>query len=367
LFFSQAPGVGGGERGVLPVLRRLDDIDLVVVSPAPVAAYAQSIGMRTITLELPRAHRLSHAPRIAKGARKLLRLLRDLDTDLLYTNGTRAIPYAIGAAVAGSKRLLFHHHGLLERGPVQVLTRAVDRWADAIVAPSRIAAAPFRATDKVHIIAEGLDPGRFHQCIDRTASKLALGIDPGSPVVGTLTRPDPTKGMNEFLDVAHTVARSLPHVHFVLAGGPIFPHEHAPYAAITNRARELGGRITITGLVADPVAVYHAMDVFVHLGAPEGFGLTVAEALSCGVPVVAYDWGAIPEVFAGLVTLAAPSDVSDAAARIAALVADPSLRDDYAHRGRIAAEQRFAIEATAAQLRGVIESVTARAPADGNQ
>lgn len=42
-------------------------------------------------------------------------------------------------------------------------------------------------------------------------------------------------------------------------------------------------------------AIYNSADVYVSTSA-EGFGLTVAEAMACGVPVVGLDYAAVPEV-----------------------------------------------------------------------
>lgn len=42
--------------------------------------------------------------------------------------------------------------------------------------------------------------------------------------------------------------------------------------------------------------LYNAFDVFVTTSRGEGFGLTIAEALACGVPVIAQNVSAIPEV-----------------------------------------------------------------------
>lgn len=43
-------------------------------------------------------------------------------------------------------------------------------------------------------------------------------------------------------------------------------------------------------------ALYNAADVFISTSRGEGFGLTIAEALACGVPVIAQNVSAIPEV-----------------------------------------------------------------------
>jgi len=48
--------------------------------------------------------------------------------------------------------------------------------------------------------------------------------------------------------------------------------------------------------IQDLNAVYNAMDLFVTNSRGEGFGLTIAEALACEVPVIAQNVSAIPEV-----------------------------------------------------------------------
>lgn len=48
--------------------------------------------------------------------------------------------------------------------------------------------------------------------------------------------------------------------------------------------------------INDLVALYNAADVFVTTSMGEGFGLTIAEALACGTPVIAQNVSSIPEV-----------------------------------------------------------------------
>lgn len=48
--------------------------------------------------------------------------------------------------------------------------------------------------------------------------------------------------------------------------------------------------------VEDLVGLYNAADVFISTSRGEGFGLTIAESLACGTPVIAQNVSAIPEV-----------------------------------------------------------------------
>ena len=77
-------------------------------------------------------------------------------------------------------------------------------------------------------------------------------------------------------------------------------------AAMFSRDPETAGRFalpdpvsfdTFTGWQeADLVALYNAADVFLSTSRGEGFGLTLAEAAACGVPIIAQNVSAIPEI-----------------------------------------------------------------------
>ena len=54
-----------------------------------------------------------------------------------------------------------------------------------------------------------------------------------------------------------------------------------------------GAHDTFTGLSRDGLAaLYNAADIYVSTTGGEGFGLTLAESLACGTPVVVNDWAA---------------------------------------------------------------------------
>lgn len=364
LFLSQAPGVGGGERATLPALAWLPDLDVTVVAPEPVCLFAEKHGLRAIRLELPRAHKLTHLPMMGWRSRRILQIARGQDAALVYANGTRALPYAVGARLLGGPPLLAHHHGLLTTGPVRLLLFGLKWWADAIVVPSNASASPLRPKSKVHVIPNGIDLGHFRPAHDRAGAKEALGLPRESWVVGMVGRANPGRGMAPFIDLVRRLVTSHPAVRFVLAGGAAFPHEREHYELISRHASEIGDRLVLTGHLQDPLPAYHAIDVFVHLADPEGFGLTVVEAMACGIPVVAYRWGGVAEILEDGASgfLVEPGSLKAAAQAVEHLLVDEKERHAIGERGRAVCEERYGLERYARTIASLIREVAGRTP-----
>ena len=95
-------------------------------------------------------------------------------------------------------------------------------------------------------------------------------------------------------------------------------------------------RIVQTGFVddRDRADLLAGASVFAYPSVYEGFGFPPLEAMQCGVPVVAGDAGALPEVLGDAAVLVPPTDVDALADAIRAL-ADPTGRDPrHARRPR---------------------------------
>ena len=113
----------------------------------------------------------------------------------------------------------------------------------------------------------------------------------------------------------------------------------ASYAEALGRyVAEMGlsGAVTFAGHVSDAtvVAAYAEADVLVVTSEHEGFCVPVVEAMSAGVPVVAFDRGAVAEILGNAGVLVSDKDPYALAASIAALSADVSRRDALVQAGR---------------------------------
>ena len=81
-------------------------------------------------------------------------------------------------------------------------------------------------------------------------------------------------------------------------------------------------------------AAYADADVLVVTSEHEGFCVPVVEAMAAGVPVVAFDQGAVPEVLGGAGVLVSDKDPYALATAIAALLRDPTRRNGAITAGR---------------------------------
>lgn len=172
-------------------------------------------------------------------------------------------------------------------------------------------------------------------------TKLGLALD--AKVVGTVCRLVESKGVDTLL----RAVAEIPDVQCLIAGdGP-------ERRALENLAQSLGiaSRVRFFGATDNQTktTVLRAMDAFLLLSKPctrrgvEGFGIVILEAFAEGTPVIASNYGGIPDVIEHEETglLVAPDSPSHAAQAILRIFSAPELAASTVENGRTAIKQRF--------------------------
>ena len=191
-----------------------------------------------------------------------------------------------------------------------------------------------------------------HERAGRGARWLAVG------------RVSPNKGLESTI-AALAVARAHgdPGATLQLIGKPA---TESYVAALHRYVADLGlaGAVQFTGHATDAsvASAYAGADVLVVTSEHEGFCVPVVEAMAAGLPVVAFDQGAVPEVLGGAGVLVQDKDPYALAAAIAALLGDTPRRDAFIAAGR---QRLAALELRAAAERFVelLVPFTTAAPA----
>lgn len=172
-----------------------------------------------------------------------------------------------------------------------------------------------------------------------------------------LSRFHPKKGCDLLIEAFARVAAKDPALHLVMAG----PDQEGWRQKLMaqTQARGVKDRITWTGMLTGDMkwGAFHAAEVFVLPSHSENFGIVVAEALACRLPVLITDkvniWREIVQDGAGF----AEQDTFDGTVALLERWLGLSVDEIHQMRGRARAcfESHFEIQQAAKKLINVIE------------
>lgn len=143
------------------------------------------------------------------------------------------------------------------------------------------------------VVYPGFDEGR----VARTSPsyRLKLKIGENVPVYGIPARLQPIKAQDIVVEAFAGSAAARNGAHLLLAGGPL--NTDFAQKVKRNAGALLDKQVHFLGEIEDLPAFYSSIDVMINGGrSPEPFGISVAEALGAGVPVIAYDSGGPSEM-----------------------------------------------------------------------
>lgn len=256
--------------------------------------------------------------------------------------------------------VIAHHHHLDPSWLNPLIEGRVMRAVDRVVVGSEFATRQASRElgvprEKFSVAPYGVDP-RFRRDVKPEALVHRYGLA-GKTVVLFLGGLKERKNLFFLLDVWGEVARARPDVHLLVVGsGPLLEplRRH-----VGERHQETS--VTFTGYVAEreKVAHYNLADVLLFPSSMEGFGLSVAEAMSCQLPVVVSDRGSLPELVVdgegGF--LCDPSDRDGFVRKTLLLCADPHLRRKFGAANAERVDRSFRWEHCAATTTRIYEAV----------
>ena len=360
------PKVGGIQAYLWELWRRLDPTTFAVLTasshPDAPTFDAEQAG-RGVRIERVPARVLVPTPGLARCVR---RAAERVGADLVVLDpafplgliGPRlGMPYAVllhGAEVAIPRRL-----------PVsRSLLAHVVRRADLVISAGGYPGAEARRAVRgrgmppVVEIPPGVDLDRFVplDVAERAQVRADLDLPPAGPLVVSVSRLVPRKGMDVLIDASVVLAERYPDLTVAIAG------RGRDSERLAGRVAEAGAPVRLLGGVPDEVLprLVGAADVFAMLCRnrwlgleQEGFGIVFVEAAASGVAQVAGASGGAGEAVEDGVTgvvVRRPTESGDVARAIAGLLGDPGRRTTMGQAARRRAEASFDYDLLAPRL-----------------
>lgn len=180
------------------------------------------------------------------------------------------------------------------------------------------------SSERVQVIVNGVDTSVFRPLPDIVREPFLL--------ITTASADQPLKGTQHLIPAFAKLRQTFPELRLIFIGRP------KPGGSTAGLIERYGLNSAITfrhGISTKAlVDLYATATVAVIPSEYEGFGLPAAEAMACGVPVVATDGGALPEVVGDAGVTVPKADPDALADAIADLLGNESKREDFSRRGR---------------------------------
>jgi glycosyltransferase involved in cell wall biosynthesis len=276
---------------------------------------------------------------------RLLRLIRVARPDLVHLHSR------IGADVWGGVAARLN-------GTPVIHTRRVDnpepRWLvaikyrlhDRVIAISegiaRVLLSEGLPPAKLRVVRSAVDWQRYAGPCARPDAVAGLGVPAHALLVGVVAQLIPRKGHRFLLEALPPLVRLYPGLRVLVFGQG--PEEQALRHRILEAG--LGDRVMLVGFRSDLDRILPCLDLLVHPATMEGLGVSLLQAASAGVPILASRTGGIPEAVRdgenGV--LIPPGDVLALGAALETLLGDADLRRRLGEGGRALMRREFSID-----------------------
>lgn len=288
----------------------------------------------------------------------LWRLLRQLRPDILHSYNLSAIEYAAVAALARVPVRINGAHGRDSNDPLgtnkkhNLLRRALIPLHSTYYAVSDDLKNWLTKTigvpdNKNRLLTNGIDIQRFRPAATAAEANEIHRRFPGCFVMGTVGRIQAIKDHNNLIDAFIALRASMPEhqdkMRLVIIGdGPLL----AAMRAKVERAG-IAEYVWLPGARTDIAELMRGFSVFVLSSIGEGTPVTILEAMSTGLAVIATRVGGIPELVLEGVTgsLVPPSDAKALASALAGYLTQPDMQARQGEAGRARIEKKYSINA----------------------
>jgi len=316
LHIIASPVIGGAERLLLELSNKIDRTRITIILGL---FFDEAYGGSDMWNEASKTGLTVEPIRIKKwyGLMQiidLIKIIRRHQPDIIHSHGYKTNILGLFLSLVFHIPIVTTFHGWLQENTQdKIIARfslTLIRYFDRVIAVSQqiknglkelgVSTQRIEVIHNIPVASEPVDSQKIHAMRDE------LGIPEYVKLIGFIGRLEYVKGCHIFLETASIVLKRHPDVYFLVVGDGTEKENLIKQAARCT----LGERIRFTGFRNDVSVMFSLFDLYVLSSLNEGIPLTILEAMSYGVPVVATSVGGVPEVIKDKVNglLVAPND-----------------------------------------------------------
>jgi glycosyltransferase involved in cell wall biosynthesis len=294
----------------------------------------------------------------------LIGYIRKSGCDVVHTHSGCWSKVATACFWVPTVKLVYTDHGRFFPDLKQriVLDRIAVKTTDRVVAVGE----PLREylvntvrlpARKVITILNGIDTKRFAPLPEmRTTVRAELGFAHTDVVIAIVARLAPVKNHRLLIETLADLTKQLPQTRLLIIGdGPLRADLEKQVHALS-----LTGRVTFTGDRTDVERLLTGADISTLSSLSEGISLTLLEAMSTGLPVVATRVGGNPTIITeGHDGFIVGLDKSQYAEALRKLIESESLRRTLGENARKTVERKWSVSQMAARYQELYAELVA--------
>lgn len=355
------PHVGGYEKIVHELSRRLVqrgyELDILTCNTEKAPAYDELDGIHIHRLPCWNAlNSLYPIPKPCPTSFKILQRLLRKNYDVVHTQTRFFITSFLGLIFAKLKRTPLVHtehgarHSLVPNKIIDLISRSYDHSIGTLIVKSARrnigvseSACEFLkhlGAANAQVIYNGIDTTIFKKEEDINY-KQKLGISNDAVVITFVGRLIYAKGVQDLIFAFSRIKDTAPNAKLLIVGD-------GPYRIeLENLAHQTDCHSSIIFLGQknqdEVIDVLNATDIFVNPSYSEGLGISVIEAASIGLPIIATDVGGTREIIITDKTgiLVKAGDAGQLATELRRLCANSELREKLGKNARMLIERKF--------------------------
>jgi len=344
-------GLGGAEKLTATIVEHLDhtQFSASVCCIKETGYYGNRIienGIEVYELGFSKALSVRGAVNAVCSVLKLRTILVQNHIDIVHTHvfGVGVVG-RIAARLAGVPFIVHTTHRLNLYGPAETWLERILAWittsyvVDSNAVRQAITSAYKIDQSKVRVIYNGIDPAAFGDLVPRQMAREKLGLPQDKKIISIIAHMTERKAQHIYIRAFAQVIQQHPETCLVLVG------DGATRGSLEQLTQQLGltEHVRFMGYREDLATFLAATDILAHPSEWEGFGIILAEAMYCKIPVITTNAGGGAEVVSHLETgiLVPVGDIAGFAEATLTLLHDEALCDQYGNAGRQRVEALF--------------------------